>query len=51
MADLPAGPNSTVYNDWDEVVDSCRDTAYTLSYVCVENCSLEPNVVAARKTR
>ena len=26
---LPAGPNSTQYNDWDEVVDACdRDSYY-----------------------
>jgi len=28
MAALPAGPVSTKYNDWDEVVDSCAQTAY-----------------------
>jgi len=28
MAALPAGPQSVKYNDWDEVVDSCRDSAY-----------------------
>lgn len=27
MHDLPAGPQETVYNDWDEVVDSCRAAA------------------------
>lgn len=27
MAALPAGPKETVYNDWSEVVDSCRDAA------------------------
>ena len=28
MAALPAGPASTKYNDWDEVVDSCGQQAY-----------------------
>lgn len=28
MRSLPAGPASTKYNDWDEVVDSCSTTAY-----------------------
>jgi hypothetical protein len=28
MAALPAGPQSTHYNDWSEVVDSCGDAAY-----------------------
>lgn len=27
MAALPAGPKSTMYNDWDEVVDQCDSTA------------------------
>lgn len=27
MKVLPAGPQETVYNDWDEVVDSCRSAA------------------------
>ncbi|AXF53034.1 MAG: putative lipoprotein [Caudoviricetes sp.] len=27
MQVLPAGPKETVYNDWDEVVDSCRSAA------------------------
>lgn len=28
MASLPAGPVSTQYSDWDEVVDSCESAAY-----------------------
>lgn len=28
MSILPAGPQRTHYNDWDEVVDSCATTAY-----------------------
>ena len=31
MAKLPAGPNSTVYNDWAEVVDECKGMAYSAS--------------------
>ena len=28
MKSLPAGPQSTQYNDWDDVVDSCASAAY-----------------------
>lgn len=35
---LPAGPQSTKYNDWDEVVNECGQQAYFLSRRCVENC-------------
>jgi hypothetical protein len=35
---LPAGPNSTVYNDWDEVVFECRQFANSVAYTCVRNC-------------
>ena len=28
---LPAGPKSTQYNDWDEVVARCEDAAYRQS--------------------
>ena len=28
MKSLPAGPASTRYNDWDEVVKACEETAY-----------------------
>lgn len=28
---LPAGPQSTHYNDWDEVVQECRFTAYRMA--------------------
>ena len=38
MTNLPAGPRSTKYNDWDEVVASCSSTAYNLSWICVANC-------------
>lgn len=27
-ADLPVGPVSTKYNDWDEVVGACNEVAY-----------------------
>lgn len=32
MAALPAGPTSTNYNDWSEVVSACRDIAQSLAY-------------------
>lgn len=38
MAALPAGPESTVYNDWAEVVSKCDDYAYWTSRRCVKNC-------------
>jgi len=28
LASVPAGPTSTQYNDWSEVVSECRNTAY-----------------------
>ena len=28
MESLPAGPASTHYNDWDEVVSQCREVAF-----------------------
>ncbi|TXH17365.1 MAG: hypothetical protein E6R03_04120 [Hyphomicrobiaceae bacterium] len=31
MMALPAGPQSTHYNDWSEVVDSCNEAAYRQS--------------------
>ena len=31
MKNLPAGPQATKYNDWDEVVKECRYTAYYLA--------------------
>ena len=31
LESLPAGPISTHYNDWDEVVKECRKTAYSNS--------------------
>lgn len=34
---LPAGPNSTVYNDWDEVMEECQFIATKLSRYCA-NC-------------
>lgn len=38
MALLPAGPQSTKYNDWDEVVDQCDDIARWQSRFCVKYC-------------
>ena len=31
LSTLPAGPVSTKYNDWDEVVAECRHSAYYMS--------------------
>ncbi len=28
LKNAPAGPNSTKYSDWDEVVDSCESAAF-----------------------
>jgi hypothetical protein len=38
MQSLPAGPQSTKYNDWDEVVSECGSQAYYLAKSCVKNC-------------
>lgn len=37
MAALPAGPISTKYNDWDEVVEACDNIAYHQSQYWGEN--------------
>ena len=34
---LPAGPESTVYNDWDEVMEECQYLAHKFSTYCA-NC-------------
>ena len=31
LGSVPAGPQSTVYNDWDELVSECGDQAYRQS--------------------
>lgn len=36
MAALPPGPEMPHYNDWDEVVQECEDTAYYQSQRPVE---------------
>lgn len=38
MKSLPAGPLSTQYNDWDEVVSECGSQAYYLALECVAYC-------------
>lgn len=38
LKSLPAGPASTKYNDWDEVIEECGDQAYRMTVVCVKNC-------------
>jgi hypothetical protein len=35
MNALPAGPITTRYNDWDEVVSSCESAAYYQSQQCI----------------
>ena len=40
---LPAGPISTQYNDWDEVVAECSLSAYRQSLYCYENCPPPPD--------
>ena len=35
---LPEGPQSTKYNDWNEVVDACRYSALSLANKCYKNC-------------
>lgn len=35
---LPAGPQQTHYNDWDEVVEACSSAAYYQALQCVANC-------------
>lgn len=37
MKALPAGPTSTKYNDWSEVIDECTDSAKSLSYRQTKN--------------
>lgn len=36
MAALPPGPEMPHYNDWDEVVEACEDTAYYQSQRPIE---------------
>lgn len=38
MASLPVGPQSTQYNDWDEVVESCNRISQAQASICVANC-------------
>ena len=35
---LPAGPQATKYNDWDEVVGACNDASRQQSMYCYANC-------------
>lgn len=35
MKALPAGPQSTHYNDWNDVVNSCESAAYYQSQQCI----------------
>lgn len=42
LANAPAGPASTKYNDWDELVYACRSTATYIATTCVKNCRFTP---------
>lgn len=39
MKALPAGPSSTRYNDWDEVVKACDNVALQQAKFCAANCT------------
>lgn len=39
LAALPAGPQSTKYNDWDEVVNECGRQAEWMAKTCVTGCN------------
>lgn len=41
LAALPAGPVSTEYNDWDEVVSKCETSSYYQSLRSTEYIKLE----------
>lgn len=41
MKALPPGPQSTHYNDWDEVIWQCDNIAYYQSKVCIRNCPVK----------
>ena len=38
LKSVPKGPQSTVMNDWDEVVKECRRAAFYYSRKCIKNC-------------
>lgn len=42
LSRIPKGPESTVYNDWDEVIEACDNIAYHQSKICVKNCPVFP---------
>lgn len=39
MEALPAGPQKTMYSDWDEVVAECDNIAYYQVRKCVKHCN------------
>jgi hypothetical protein len=39
LKEVPAGPQASHYNDWDEVVSACGSQADWMSKRCVKNCS------------
>lgn len=38
LRNIPVGPTTTTYNDWDEVVSTCSNSAYYRSMFCYKNC-------------
>lgn len=38
MSILPAGPETTKYNDWDEVVSECNRISFYQAKYCVARC-------------
>lgn len=42
MEQIPQGPQSVKYNDWDEVVYACNSISESQSKYCYENCPPSP---------
>jgi hypothetical protein len=38
LQELPAGPETTKYNDWNEIVSECAQQAAWMTQKCVKNC-------------
>lgn len=45
------GPVKTVYNDWDEAIDSCRVAAANVARYCPANAVCEPGAVSLEQVR
>jgi hypothetical protein len=46
LAAIPKGPESTHYNDWDEVINSCNNIAESQATYCIKYCD-ETNYISA----